>query len=214
MKLFNKIGEFLKAFFTGNVYIGALIVSSKNCVINKKTKIAKPYNLHDVEVEFGSYISLNSRISHTKIGKFCSIGPNFFCGFGIHPTNGISTSPVFYSSQKQAGFTYSEDKIEERKEIFIGNDVFIGANVTILDGISIGNGAIIGAGAVVSKDIPPYAIAVGAPIKIIKFRFKEEVIDKLQKIEWWNRNENILRKVEKNIFDVDGFLKEIEKSDH
>ena len=78
------------------------------------------------------------------------------CGWGIHPTQGISTSPMFYSSKKQNGITLSLiDKVEETKTIKIGNDVFIGANVTILDGISIGNGAIIGAGAVVSKDIPP-----------------------------------------------------------
>lgn len=52
----------------------------------------------------------------------------------------------------------------------IGNDVWIGAGAKILGGTTIGDGAIIGAGSVVSKDIPPYAIAVGVPAKVIGYR--------------------------------------------
>jgi acetyltransferase-like isoleucine patch superfamily enzyme len=105
---------------------------------------------------------------------------------------------MFYSTLKQNGRTLSYyDKIEERKKIIIGNDVFIGANVTILDGVVIGNGAIIGAGAVVSKDIPPYAIAIGCPIEIVKYRFPQNYIEKLQTIKWWNFGENELKDVEK-----------------
>lgn len=77
----------------------------------------------------------------------------------------------------------------------IGNDVFIGANVTILDGITIGDGAVIGASAVVSKDIPPYAIAVAVPAKVIKYRFDEQTIQKLQEKEWWNGSEEEIKKV-------------------
>ena len=143
----------------------------------------------------------------TTIGKFCSIGPNLVCGWGIHPTDGISTSPMFYSTREQNGITLSNtDKIEERKPISIGNDVFIGANVTVLDGVTIGDGAIIGAGAVVSKYIPPYAIAVGCPIKIIRYRFDEEKIKALRKIEWWNFDEEKLKQVEKLFFDVELFI--------
>lgn len=79
-------------------------------------------------------------------------------------------------------------------------------NVTILDGVKIGDGAIIGAGAVVSKDIPPYAIAVGSPIQIIRYRFSEDQISKLLKIEWWNFDEEQLKSVEKMFFNVDEFI--------
>ena len=57
-----------------------------------------------------------------------------------------------------------------KEDIVIGDDVWIAANVTILKGVSIGKGAVIGAGAVVIKDIPEYAIAVGNPARIIKYR--------------------------------------------
>ena len=58
----------------------------------------------------------------------------------------------------------------EEMPVVIGDDVWIGYRVTILPGVHIGNGSVIGAGAVVAKDIPPYSIAVGNPIRIVKTR--------------------------------------------
>ncbi len=72
--------------------------------------------------------------------------------------------------------------------------------------MTIGDGAVIGAGAVVSKDIPPYAVAVGCPIKIVKYRFDEERIEALKKIKWWEFDEESLKEVERLFFDVDGFI--------
>lgn len=176
-------------------------------IISDKSKLYPLFHISDSQIEDYTYVAMNSFISMTKIGKFCSIGPNFVCGWGIHPTNGISTSPMFYSTRKQNGMTLSNtDKIEERKPISIGNDVFIGANVTVIDGVTIGDGAVIGAGAVVSKDIPPYAVAVGCPIRIIRYRFDEEKIKSLRKIEWWNFDEDKLKQVEELFFDVDKFI--------
>lgn len=180
--------------------------------VGKNVMFSSPYKIHNAYIGDYTYIAMNSIISETDIGKFSSIGPNVFCGWGIHPTNGLSTAPMFYSTKKQNGVTYSEsDKIEERKRITIGNDVFIGANVTILDGVTIGDGAIIGAGAIVSKDIPPYAIAVGCPIKIIRYRFTEEQIDALLRIQWWNWDIADLKEVEQMFFDVDAFIKKYDK---
>ena len=145
---------------------------------------------------------------NTTFGKFCSIGPNFFCGWGIHPTNGLSTSPLFYSGKTVFGYTFSRNnKIIERKRIQIGNDVFIGANVTVLDGIKIGDGAIIGAGCVVSKDIPPYSIVVGVPCKIIKYRFDEQTRKKLIKMKWWEWPEERLKDVEQNFFNIKNYFR-------
>ena len=172
-------------------------------------KVYAPYYMSETIVGKYSFIAINSCISNTIIGKFCSIGPNLLCGWGIHPIHGISSSPMFYSTLKQNGMTLSiQDKIEERKRICIGNDVFIGANVTILDGVTIGDGAVIGAGAVVSKDIPPYAVAVGCPIRIVRYRFESNQINDLQRIRWWEFDDERLKEVEKYFFDVDGFIKQ------
>lgn len=74
----------------------------------------------------------------------------------------------------------------------IGNDVWIGCNAVICRGAHIGDGAVIGAGAVVTRDIEPYTIAVGSPARPLKKRFADELIDRLQKTEWWNLPANII----------------------
>ena len=184
-----------------------LISWAKKSIISEKAKLYPLYHISNSKIGDYTYIAMNSFISTTTIGKFCSIGPNFICGWGIHPLNGISTSPMFYSTRKQNGITLSrKDKIDEYKPIIIGNDVFIGANVTVLDGVNIGDGAVIGAGAVVSKDIPPYAIAVGCPIEIKKYRFNSETIDAFKRIEWWNYDENSLKDIERYFFEVEKFI--------
>lgn len=188
----------------------SLVRSEKaNTHMGKSTKVYPPYFLHDVQLGDYSYVAKNGSISHCRIGKFCSIGPNFCCGLGVHPTNGISTAPMFYSTRKQNGTTLSgESKVAESKQAIIGNDVFIGANVTVLDGVKIADGVVIGAGAVVVDDIPPYAVAVGVPAKVIKYRFDEDTIKALLEKQWWNGDEEGLRMVERNFWDVDAFLNE------
>ena len=176
-------------------------------VVADDARVYPPYFLHDVRVGEYSYIAKNCAVTNCTIGKFCSIGPNFCCGLGIHPTNGISTAPMFYSLSNVNGSTLvSSPKIEESKHTIIGNDVFIGANVTVLDGVTIGDGAVIGAGAVVSKNIPPYAIAVGCPICIIKYRMTEKQIAAMQRIQWWNWDDDRLQDVERMFEDINGFI--------
>lgn len=173
------------------------------------TNVVAPFFLHRVRLGDYSYIAKNSNVSNCVIGKFCSIGPNFCCGLGIHPTNGISTAPMFYSTARQNGVSLCNGcKVEESKQTTIGNDVFIGANVTLLDGVKVGDGAVIGAGAVVTKDIPPYAVAVGVPAKVVKYRFDEHTIKALLERQWWNGTEEDLKKIERDFWDVEAFLKE------
>lgn len=177
--------------------------------MGEHTKVNAPFLLHNVVLADYSYIAVNSRITHTSIGRFCSIGPNFCCGLGIHPINGVSTSPMFYSTAKQNGISLcTSEKVEEYRQTTIGNDVFIGANVTVLDGVKIGDGAIIGAGAVVTEDIPSYAIAAGVPAKVKKYRFDEKTIQSLLERRWWDGGKEVLSCVERDFWDVEKFLKE------
>ena len=175
-------------------------------------KIIEPHKIVNSKIGKGTYLATNSNVLDTSIGKFCSIGPNFLCGWGLHPTDGLSTNPYFYSTRKQNGGTIAKkDLFEEKQQIQIGNDVFIGANVTVLDGVTIGDGAIIGAGALVAKNIPDYAIAYGNPIEIKRYRFTELQRNKLTQIAWWNFNDAQLLDVNKYFYDIDKFIDKYDK---
>jgi chloramphenicol O-acetyltransferase type B len=148
------------------------------------------------EVRFGSYSYINeqSLMRGVEVGRFTSIGPHFLCGYGAHPTNLVSTSPIFYSTFKQCGKTFADrDYFAESLRTSIGHDVWVGTRVFLRDGVRIGNGAIIAAGAVVVKDVPDYAIVGGVPARVMRYRFAEESIRELLEIEWWNWSEERLR---------------------
>lgn len=122
--------------------------------------------------------------THLKIGKFCSIAGNvqILLG-GEHRTDWITTYPFNALFTEAAHFTGHPST---KGDVIIGNDVWIGQNAIILSGVTIGNGAVIGAGSVVSKDVPAYSIVTGNPTKIIRYRFTEDQITRLEKIAWWN----------------------------
>lgn len=68
----------------------------------------------------------------------------------------------------------------------IGNDVWIGMEAMIMPGVTIGDGAIIAARALVTKDVPPYAMVAGTPAAIVRMRFTESEIARLQALAWWD----------------------------
>lgn len=120
------------------------------------------------------------------IGKFCSIAIGVSIVGANHNINYTSTYPfkTIWNDQWMSMNNVSEH-ISKGKTV-IGNDVWIGKSAFIMNGIKIGDGSVIGAGAVVTKDVPPYAVVGGNPAKIIKFRFEDNIINKLLKIKWWN----------------------------
>ena len=127
------------------------------------------------------------RDKRSRIGKFCAIASNVHIGTGSHSLNYLTIRSFTYRSTGPWNIPEcNQVKFENHKPVFIGNDVWIGLNAIIMDGVTIGDGAVIGAGAVVTKDIPPYAIAVGVPAKIIKYRFDENTIKRIQAVQWWN----------------------------
>jgi acetyltransferase-like isoleucine patch superfamily enzyme len=108
-----------------------------------------------------------------------SIGSDFYMNAGCHIQGNITIGcdvmigpkTVIWGRDHGIEFGFPmKDQAHIKEDIVIGDDVWIGASVTILKGVSIGKGVVIGAGSVVVKDIPDYAVAVGNPAKIVKYR--------------------------------------------
>jgi len=109
------------------------------------------------------------------IGKYCAIAENLFIITSNHQLNSVDI---------QGTFTVTSDI--SKGPVYIGNNVWIGDNVTILPGVTIGDGAVIGAGSIVTRDILPFAVAVGVPARVVKYRFSKKIIKKLLNISWWH----------------------------
>lgn len=140
---------------------------------------------------YGSYIGENSQLT-ANIGRFTSIAPEVINNPGKHPitTPYVSTSPMFFSIAKQNGYTFADKQcFEEFKGyLSIGNDCWIGQRAFLVGGITIADGAVVLGGAFVTKDVPPYAIVGGVPAKVLGYRYDEETIAFLLKIQWWNNS--------------------------
>jgi len=164
------------------------------CIIGDGVKLAEHVKLYagarllmNTEIGDYTYIQENCRIQNATIGNYCSIANNAIIGLGKHPLEHFSTSPLFYSTQNPFGIRLKcqKDDVIEYQQIKIGHDVWIGMNAIVLDGVTVGNGAVIAAGAVVTKDVPSYAVVAGVPAKVIRYRFSDETIQKLQDSQWF-----------------------------
>ncbi|MCH4475902.1 CatB-related O-acetyltransferase [Staphylococcus haemolyticus] len=127
-----------------------------------------------------NYVGPYTMINNAKIGNYCSIAPGVKLGQAEHSKDFFTTSQLL--SGELINYSLNKEKT------IIGNDVWLGANVVVLQGVKIGNGAIIGANSVVTKDVPDYAITVGIPSKVAKFRFSNEVITQINESNWFNQD--------------------------
>lgn len=131
---------------------------------------------HNIEFKGKAVIEPYCRLSGSpKI----IIGDNFYMNSGSHILGNVTfgrdvqIGPKTVIWGRDHGMIKGKPMIDQEKiseDIVIGDDVWIGANVTILKGVKIGNGAVVGAGSVVTKAVPEYAIVVGNPAKIKKYR--------------------------------------------
>lgn len=131
-----------------------------------------------------------------SFGRYCSVasGLLIFTG-GNHRPDWLSTYPFGHLFSKYINVKPVEGTPKTNGNIIIGNDVWIGRDVTIMSGITIGDGAIIAANSHIVKDVLPYSIVGGNPGRHIKFRFNNEVIESLLKIQWWNYSINRVEKI-------------------
>ena len=164
-------------------------------------------------IEIGKYTygyNVTRIAKGTKIGSFCSIAPGVSIGLMNHPTENVSSHPFLY--YKSRGFV-DHDLNLPQKSAAIEDDVWLGTNAIIMPGVTVGQGAVIGAGAVVTKDVPPYAVAVGVPARIIRYRFDEDTAARLSRIKWADWDDDKIKDNLSLFYDPAQFIKECEKTD-
>jgi acetyltransferase-like isoleucine patch superfamily enzyme len=159
-------------------------------------------NIHLWHADRGTYFDRNVNIISwsdqyvVKLGKYNSIGRD--CNFFLHANHRadwITTTSQLWGpvTPEIAEMHMNMGHPTCKGNINVGNDVWIGAKSTIMSGVTIGDGAIIGSTATVAKDVPPYAIVVGNPAKVVKYRFTPAQIDGLLQIQWWDWEEEKIK---------------------
>ncbi|WP_424931437.1 CatB-related O-acetyltransferase [Amaricoccus macauensis] len=152
-------------------------------------------------LEVGAFCNLSGgTLNNVRVGRYCSIASGVVIGSHEHPTNWLTTSRAAYYPQVNGWDELMAGPnlpfVRTNKRPFpqscpvttLGPDVWIGQGAFIKSGVRIGAGAIIGARATVLKDVPPYAIVVGTPGKVLRLRFPDLIVERLLSIKWWNYN--------------------------
>ena len=183
----------------------------RGSVIDKTASVGNGAQIVNCKIGRYSYIYGSSAVE-TEIGSFCSIAAGTSIGGGSHPTNWVSSSPVFYKGRNVLKTNFSQNEYKEFKKTTIGNDVWIGSNCRIKGGVTIGHGAVIGMGSVVTKDIPPYEIWAGNPAKLIRKRFDDETIEKLLATKWWELPDEKLKEFGDLFNDPKELIKKLEEN--
>lgn len=140
------------------------------------------YSNHEYSLEIGEdtkimpYVQLVPQQGYIRLGKNCTVqyGSLLYGVGGLEIGDNTRIAAQTVITPMNHIFSDPNTPIWKQGEtaegIRIGNDVWIANNVCILDGVEIGDGSVIGAGSVVTRDIPPYSVAVGTPAVVIRKR--------------------------------------------
>lgn len=146
----------------------------KNTILAKPTNINNPQGVYiedQVKVRYGFSV-INSKTEKVIIKKYTVLAP--MCTIITNSHRSTVGIPQFL-----LGESHVNDK---SSDVVINEDVWVGAQCTIMAGVNIGRGAVVGARALVTSDVPPYALVVGMPAKIVGVKFSKAGIMEHERI--------------------------------
>ncbi len=162
---------------------GAKLILGKSCAIGRFVEIG-PGPL----IEIGDRTTVQDRciiLGRVKFGRYCVLSYDIYISSGQHI---FDRKPYALIRDQDREFgAVTDTSSQDASQIIIEDDVWIGVHAVLMPGISIGRGCVIGANSVVTRSLPPYSVAAGAPARIIRKRFEfapPAAID-------WQREEDI-----------------------
>ncbi len=189
----------------------------KDVTIDDKTKIGIYSEIGDRcdfrESNIGEYAVCrgDNQIWYSDIGKFVAIAYGARINAVNHPAFTRISQHEFTYKGIRYDFSENDDtsviEMRRNEKVIVGNDVWIGHNAIIMPNVHIGNGAVIGSGAVVTHDVDPYSVVVGVPARPIKKRFSEDIIEKIEKSEWWNWSHEIIKERYDDFKNIEEFIR-------
>ncbi len=191
--------------------VARLLRSSRNRISRRLCNLRHRVRFYrdDVQVAPGSYLAVGlvigrgtrinepSYIERCTIGAYCAIGGRLVVRSGNHLMQFLNIE-----EDLQRRTIGARSVLGPYEPVTIGNGVWMGDSVVVGPGVEIGDGAIIGAGSVVTRDVPAYAVAAGAPARFIRWRYPEPVIAVLAGFEWWQWDDERLRR-NRHLFELD-----------
>lgn len=158
------------------------------------------YVIRGSKVPFFSYVRHNVTIRNSNVGSYCYIGENSglncvdmgnYCSVATGVRIGDMEHSVDYYSTSPLLSKFGKANVRTT----IGHDVWIGTQACIRQGVKIGTGAVIGAQSFVNKDVPPFAVVVGTPAKVLRYRFNDEMQRKILESKYWEYKPEIAERV-------------------
>lgn len=180
----------------------------QNSHVHPTSKIESGSVIVNSSFDRHSFCGYDCTFLNARVGAFCSISNDVVVGGARHPIEYVSTSPVFLSHKDSVKTKLSRHVYSWAPETRIGNDVWIGERVLIKGGVSIGDGAVVGMGSVVTKDVPAYSIVGGNPARLIRYRFSDDVIAALERLQWWSLSDEEITAMAPLFVDPVALLKE------
>lgn len=150
-------GCVLRADGAGAVALREGVWLARDCEIETETR-----------VEIGPRTTVQRRCTingTTRVGADCIFAPDVFVSSGTHPFREIAHLPIREQERRLA-----KDGVSLDRPVWVQDDCWIGTHVVIAPGVTVGKGSVIGANSVVTRDVPPYSVAAGAPARAIAQR--------------------------------------------
>lgn len=158
------------------------------CDLGHYTEVADGARIEESTLDDYSYVMERCDIVFASIGKFANIASEVRINPSNHPMDWVSQHHFLYRRRMYG--LHAEDHAaffnwRRRQRVSIGHDTWLGHRAIIMPGVRIGNGAVVGSGAIVTHDVPPYAIVVGAPARVLRYRFPDAIWRAIEATGWY-----------------------------